>query len=205
MIYSGLHVRVRPCLHAAVRRQVASPARPRPLFQRLRAGPLAGAPRPPARPWRLPRPVHWPPSCQPQPPRPRPVRPSPGPLRPSPATCAWRACSGSSPWLGSLNERTCSALDRKAAVQPGAARKRPHACDSHDHTVLPEALVKLHPRSAAIRRQDKRSPAARAFVPGPLISRRCAGPAAAGSRAGPARRAAAYPHGPDRHPTDSPR
>jgi membrane-associated phospholipid phosphatase len=41
----------------AVRRQVASPARPRPLFQRLRAGPLAGAPRPHARPWRLPRPA----------------------------------------------------------------------------------------------------------------------------------------------------
>ena len=42
--------------------RVASPARPRPLSQRPPSGPLAGAPRPPARPWRLPRPDPRPPS-----------------------------------------------------------------------------------------------------------------------------------------------
>ena len=124
-------------------------------------------------------------------------------LRPVPGVLA----QDPPPGLGASFERTCSALDRDAAGQPGAVRKRPHACDSYDHTVLPGGLGEIASTIAGCDQEgkDKRSPAARAFVAGPLISRRCAGPAAARSRAGPARRAAACPHGPDRRPADSPR
>jgi hypothetical protein len=119
-------------------------------------------------------------------------------LRPVPGVLA----QDPPPGLGASFERTCSALDRDAAGQPGAVRKRPHACDSHDHTVLPGGLGEIASTIAGSDQEgkDKRSPAARALRPWSLISRRCAGPAAAGSRAGPARRAAAYPHGPDRRP-----